>query len=76
MDGVLFVRISKTTGYYLSANAKMTGYYFTGVLLVRDSLRENVYILKIILIYYHKVTRWLFEYVKHNDKTTKHILVR
>jgi len=37
IDGVLFVRMCKTTGYYLSANAKMTGYYFAGVLFVPDS---------------------------------------
>ena len=36
-DGVLFVRMCNTTVYYLSANAKMTGYYFAGVLFVRDS---------------------------------------
>jgi len=33
-DGVLFVRVFKSTGYYLYANAKMTGYYFSGVLTI------------------------------------------
>jgi len=37
IDGVLFVRMCKSTGYYLSACAKMTGYYLSGVLFVRDS---------------------------------------
>ena len=29
IDGVLFVRMCKSTGYYLSACAKMTGYYLS-----------------------------------------------
>ena len=33
--GVLFVRVFKSTGYYLSACAKMTGYYLSGVLFVQ-----------------------------------------
>jgi len=37
IDGVLFVRMCKTTGYYLSACAKMTGYCLCRVLFVRDS---------------------------------------
>ena len=37
IDGVLFVRMCKSTGYYLSTCAKMTGYYLSGVLFVRDS---------------------------------------
>jgi len=41
IDRVLFVRMYKTTGYYLSANAKMTGYYFAGVLFVRDSVKAT-----------------------------------
>jgi len=35
MHGVLFVRVFKSTGYYLSACAEMTGYYLFGVLFVR-----------------------------------------
>ena len=37
IDGVLFVLMCKTMGYYLSANAKMTGYYFAWVPFVCDS---------------------------------------
>jgi len=37
IDGVLFVHMCKTTEYYFPANAKMTGYYFAGVLFVCDS---------------------------------------
>ena len=36
--GVLFIRMWKSMGYYLSACAKMTGYSLSGVLFVRDSL--------------------------------------
>ena len=52
-DGVLFVRLCKNMGYYmsacanrrgtyyyLSACAKMTGYYFAGVLFVRILLTQ------------------------------------
>ena len=34
IDRVLFVRMCKSTGYYLSACAKMTGYYLSEVLFV------------------------------------------
>ena len=55
IDRVLFVCMYQTIGYYLSAcsnrwgtiDAKMTGYYFAGVLFVRDSiLCINKYIFK------------------------------
>jgi len=50
IDGVLFVRMCKSTGYYLSACAKMTRYYLSGVLFVRYPLLFPVLIIGFFLL--------------------------